>query len=294
MTVPASVLTTPFRPPAGPGSEGAGGNSVRHERVTVTPDMARAWLARNDSNRPLRYPFAAQLARDMTAGRWELNGETVKLAADGTVLDGQHRLTACVLAEVPFETFVVTGLPREAQDTIDTGRKRTMADVLHLSGERNAIVLASIARWALIWDRGGRVRAGSIEPTHAEMNAYLDANPELRDAANFAVTARRQMKSLRPVVFGMAWLLLGRKDPEQAQEFFARLLDGADIGRGHPVHTLRATIWRAREDERRLNEHEQLFLLVLAWNHLRAGNMACLQLKLPGGGLTPKNFPEPK
>jgi hypothetical protein len=256
--------------------------------------MARAWLARNDSNRPLRYPFAAQLARDMEAGRWALNGETVKLAADGTLLDGQHRLTACVMAEVPFDTFVVSGLPREAQKTIDAGTKRKMADVLSLAGERNAVLLASASRWALIWDRGGRVRQREGEPTHAEIGIYLGEHPELREAVSFAIMARDHMRSLRGSVLAMAWLLFTRKDPQQATEFLTRLLDGADIGAGHPVHTLRGKIWRATEAGEKFTEHEQLYLLVLAWNYLRAGNTSVSLLKLPVGGLTPKNFPEPK
>lgn len=284
--------------PFTPSGEGIPGDvpAVRQERVLVTPEMAKEWLGRNDGNRPLRYPFAAQLARDMAAGKWALNGETVKLAADGTLLDGQHRLTACALAEVPFETFVVFGLPREAQETIDTGAKRKMADVLALSGEKNSVPLAALTRWAVIWDRGGRVgkRGGDGEPTHAEMTEHLAAFPELREAASFAVSARQQMRSVRPAVFGMAWLLFNRRDSAQAQEFLGRLLDGADLGQGHPVHTLRATIWRAREADRRLTEHEQLFLLVSAWNHFRAGARNVSLIKLPAGGLTPKNFPDPR
>ena len=289
----ADTVLNPFLA-AGPAPEDI--PAVRQERITVTPELAKQWLARNDGNRPLRYAFAAQLARDMTAGTWALNGETVKIAADGTLLDGQHRLTACILAEVPFETFVVTGLPREAQKTIDTGAKRKMADVLYLSGEKNAVVLAAATRWAVVWDRGARVRqrGGEAEPTHAEIGAYLDSHPELREAASFSVRAREHMRSLRPAVFAMAWLLFNRKDPGQAEEFLGRLLDGADIGAGHPVHTLRARIWKAREADERLTEHEQLFMLVLAWNHFRAGNLDVKLIKLPGGGLTPKNFPEPK
>lgn len=286
------TVLNPFTPATAP--EAA--PEVRQERMTVTPEMAKAWLARNDANRPLRWPFAAQLARDMTAGKWDLNGKTVKIAAGGTLLDGQHRLTACVLAEVPFDTFVVTGLPVSAQKTIDTGAKRRMSDVLSLAGERNAVTLAAVTRWALVWDRGGRVRqrGGDAEPTHAELGTYLGEHPELRDAASFAIRAREHMKSLRPAVFAMAWLLFNRKDAPQAEAFLGRLLDGADIGLNHPVHTLRARIWKAVDNGERLTEHEQLFLLVLAWNHLRAGNMACYQLKLPANGLTPKNFPEPK
>ena len=295
-----TAVLNPFKAAAEPAGANGGGHppapQVRHEQVLVTPEMAKEWLARNDSNRPLRWPFAAQLARDIGAGRWDLNGETVKLAADGTLLDGQHRLTACVLAEVPFETFVVTGLPRQAQKTIDTGARRKMADVLALDGEKNAVVLAAVARWAVIWDRGGRMKAlgKEGEPTHQEIAGYIRAHPELRHASTFAVQARGHIRSVRPAVFALAWLLFNRKDPAMAEEFLGRLLDGANIAKGHPAHTLRARIWSAVENGERLNEHEQLFLVVHAWNHYRAGNMACWLLKIPVNGLTPKNFPDPR
>ena len=89
--------------------------------MTITPAMAQEWAGLNTRNRPVRYTKVAQFARDMTAGKWMLNGETIKIASDGTILDGQHRLYACIQAEVPFETVVIRGLPMEAQDTIDTG-----------------------------------------------------------------------------------------------------------------------------------------------------------------------------
>jgi hypothetical protein len=262
--------------------------------MTVTPEKAREWTARNTSNRPLRVQFVAQLARDMKAGNWDVNGETVKIADDGTLLDGQHRLYACIRAEVPFDTFVITGLPREVQRTMDAGAKRKVSDHLALAGEKNAAALAAVARWALIWTRGGRGRVGGdMEPTHAELLAFIDAEPRLRDASDFAIRARSDLRSVRPSVFGLSWLIFTGINDIEAQVFFDRVRDGADISVGHPVHTLRARIWRAREMEERLTEHEQLALFVMAWNHFRAGSSVA-RLQLPKGGLNAKNFPAPK
>lgn len=49
------------------------------EAVDVTPELAETWLARNPNNRNLRKAVVDSYARDMQAGRWALNGGTLKL-----------------------------------------------------------------------------------------------------------------------------------------------------------------------------------------------------------------------
>jgi hypothetical protein len=235
-------------------------------------------------------------ARDMAAGNWDgENGETIKIACDGTIPDGQHRLYGCIKAQAAFRSLVVTGVAPEAQDTIDGGIKRRISDQLMLRGEANYVLLAGLARWSWRWLRGVRVRGGAAvpNPTTAELTEYIDMAPHLRDAAAFATRARSSFRSIRGPVFGMAWLLFNTANPFAAQIFLERVIDGADIGLGHPAHTLRERIRRAKESGERLTEHEQLALMIIAWNAFRDDRQLQI-LKLPPGGLTPKNFPEPK
>jgi hypothetical protein len=278
--------------------------------VTITPEMAKEWLARHDrvvqqneiagkrrpgGNRPIRWNDVDGYARDMKAGHWDgENGETLKIACDNTIPDGQHRLYACIKAQVPFRCLVVTGVAPEAQDTIDTGIKRKVSDQLMLRGESNYTLLAALARWSWRWLRGVRVRGGGSvpSPTPAELTEYIDAAPHLRDAAAFAARARMSFRSLRGPVFGMAWLLFHEKDSLAANVFLERVLDGADIGLGHPAHTLRERLRRAYETGERLTEHEQLALVIIAWNAFREDRKLSI-IKLPAGGLTPRNFPGP-
>jgi hypothetical protein len=264
--------------------------------MTVTPEIAQEWATLNTRNRPVRYGKVAQMARDMKAGKWVLNGDTIKIAADGTLLDGQHRIYACIKAEVPFETVVIRGLAAEAQDTIDTGAARRMADQLALRGEVNANLLAAIARWAHKWLRGVRGTSGGsdAEPTHAEMLAFLDAEPRLREAAAWGEKARRQFKSVNGSVWGMAWLLFHGSDHLAADVFLDKAVTGADIGADHPAYAFRNRIWKAREAGERLNQYEQLAYLILAWNAFKE-DRRITRLQAPKGGkFTYKNFPEPK
>ena len=77
------------------------------------------------------------------------------------------------------------------------------------------------------------------------------------------------------------------------KESAGEVLDGADLPKGHPVLAFRARIWNSVETQERLSEQEQLALLILAWNAWRE-DRELSRMQLPKGGLTARNFPEPR
>src|SRR3990172_2754159 len=81
------------------------------EVVEITPDLAARWLLSNTHNRTMKVKAIARYAADIRSGAWYVNGETIKFAADGTLLDGQNRLRACIEAGRAFTSVVVRGLP---------------------------------------------------------------------------------------------------------------------------------------------------------------------------------------
>lgn len=294
----STPVFTPFRPPEPVAVANPNGSTAtpacKPEVMTVTPQLALEWTALNTHNRPVRYSRVDRFARDMKAGKWLLNGETVKIAADGTILDGQHRLYACIKAEVSFETVVIRGLSTEAQDTIDTGAARTMADQFSLRGEPHGTLLAAVVRWAYGWLHGVRVTGNSsAEPTHAEMIALVEAEPRIRDAAAWADTARRQFRSVNGSVWGMAWLLFHGADHLAAEVFLEGVVTGADLSAGHPALAFRSRIMNSRANAERLTKYEQLGYMIMAWNAFRE-ERTLGKLLPPRGGFTPKTFPEPK
>jgi hypothetical protein len=307
----ATTITTPFLAPDTSLPANGSGPEFTATLTTITPEMAKEIMQRHDQaveqkhiagehrdgrNRPIRWKDVAAYARDMKAGNWNgRNGETVKLARDGTVPDGQHRLYACIQAQVPFECLVVSGVDPEAQDTIDAGVKRKMSDQLNLRGEQNALIMAAVARWSWRWLRGARKSGGSVmpNPTNPELTAFIEADERLRYAASFAAASYAQFRSVRASVYGMAWMLLHGSDYLAADVFLGKIVTGADVGIGHPALAFRNRMIRARETGERLNEHEQLACLIIAWNAFKEDRQLT-RINLPAGKLSTKNFPEPR
>ena len=59
----------------------------------------------------------------------------IVLSPDGQVLDGRTRLNACIRSGATFDTLIVQGVDIAAFETIDSVRKRTLADVLPMRKE---------------------------------------------------------------------------------------------------------------------------------------------------------------
>jgi hypothetical protein len=113
---------------------------------TVTPEIARQLLKKNDHNRRVRDTHVDFLAAEMANSRWHLTSETIAIATDGTVVDGQHRLLAVAQSGATIQVWVARDVPIEAQEYIDIGTPRNAGDQLGLGGLEYANQKVSAAR----------------------------------------------------------------------------------------------------------------------------------------------------
>lgn len=100
---------------------------------TITPTEARAILEGNTRNRKANPRHIAKLALEMTNGTWAMDGTPIRIAVDGTLIDGQHRLLACIKADVPFTTLVMTDADIETMRIIDGGKSRSHQQQLQIA-----------------------------------------------------------------------------------------------------------------------------------------------------------------
>lgn len=239
------------------------------EIVKVTPELATEWLGKNIHNRSIRKTVVEKYARDMSNGAWLLNGEAIKFAADGTMIDGQHRCLAVVESSATVEMLVIRGLVSESQDTMDAGSRRTASDMLHLHGHINSSTLASTASKVSVYLRaGGRYdsRAGTGVTNH-EISDLITRDPLLVSSVEYAKHARTSL--LSPSTLAFCWWVLMRIDAEDAEEFFRGLVHGDELLRTNPVLVLRNRLADLRASTARTPERVLVALVFKAWNAYR-------------------------
>ena len=191
-------------------------NDPEIEFVDVTPQMAREWLATDQSNRKLKKGAVAANARDMKAGKWNMTGEPIKFDTEGRLIDGQHRLQAVVQAEVPVRMMIVHGLEPETRLFMDTGVKRSAADMLHMSGTNSAFAAAAGVRLGLLVESGT-----NRTPTHHEIAQFVEDHPDFPAAADKAMTYVHI--PLLPSVKVYVFWRLNQVDSEASSKFFYSL-----------------------------------------------------------------------
>jgi hypothetical protein len=217
-------------------------------------------------NRGISGSVVEKYARDMKAGRWCLNGQTIKITQSGQLLDGQHRLEAVKKAKRPFRAIIVEGVPESCLGSLDVGHKRSLAEILRDRAETNTATLASALRW--LWMlKHEVVLAANSSPTNGEMLALLDECPDIRRGQKYVSNLRDFIGS---GITCALHFVFSQKDPTQADEFFERLMDGVQLSSESPIYQLRERLLKIRSSHRvRVAEAERVALTIKAWNAYR-------------------------
>lgn len=98
--------------------------------MDVTPQMAARWLEHNTENRNVNHTRVKAIARDIKEGHWDCTHQGIAIASDGTLVDGQHRLMAIVLANKTVKVPVAMNAPKSAH--IDSGAIRSLTNRIQM------------------------------------------------------------------------------------------------------------------------------------------------------------------
>lgn len=236
---------------------------MKIEIVTMTPDRAAALLENNPSNRPLRRFQVEAYARDMARGLWQTNGDAVRLNGDGSLIDGQHRLAACVKSGIPFETILISGLPSDVRATIDGGAKRTHGDRLSMTGTTNANnVSAALRLIARVADNTAISRYSS-----RELDLIFRANPGIESSVSYSSHAFPRVGSTLSAVH---YIGCATGHGEAADAFVGVFKSGIPTYPGDAAHALRERLVKFRGTPTDYTPADILPVMVAVWRHFIA------------------------
>jgi hypothetical protein len=265
--------------------------------IYIDPPMARRVLENNTRNRPLSEMHIRRLMDEMTSGRWQYNGDTVRWSNDNILLDGQHRLTALSRLDdsVSLPFLVVRGLLTQSQDTMDQGRSRSAGDQLNIDGlaeGADSKIVAGAIRVYIPWMSGGLFgdaianRAGNPEVVQWAKDHPI----EIALMTEILCNPVRLVKA-RPSVTLAVLLHFYLLDGEAAREFSAGLFSGAGLGTGNPILTLRDRLDRIRTQGIKMPDRDIIAFFVIAWNAWRSGRSMDKFQRPAGASWSAENFP---
>lgn len=194
------------------------------QRRVITPDLALKWLGTtNTNNRKLSDKHAERLARDMTEGKWLLTHAGIAFDPNQTLIDGQHRLWAICLSGVSVEMFVWHNVDPQSMMAIDSGKARTIADILNIAGENGEVSTNHLATLRAML--GGFGNPPVLSPSEASVSLRRH-----HDAIEFAVAALPAVTSARGVNTAMTRAVVARAyysaDRVMLKDFCRKLTTG--------------------------------------------------------------------
>jgi hypothetical protein len=251
-------------------------------RAILTPDAAQLLLkSHNYKNRGVKKHQKAFLERQIASGKFVYNGETIVVGDNMQILNGQHRLLACVASGMPIEVLLVFGVPEAAFVTIDQGARRHGGDVLSIQGHKNCRVLAGTLRQIDNYFKGAMGKAHASGPDGLEGRGDNSFTLELLSRypdVHQSVSKMLGIRMCAPSVACALHYLFSRVNESQADEFCEVVLNGfapghaySDIGKAAGM--LREWLMRAALGNKRTPAWVQANIWIKAWNAGRTGSM---------------------
>lgn len=256
-------------------------SQVEFYNVEITPQIAKILLDMTDSRvqRRLKKKHVMWLSNTMKTGQFnQNNGDTIRQDVDGNIIDGQHRLAACIDANYTLETIFVKGLQTDTIKTIDIGQKtRTFTDILEITHRTNykyATKITATVKFIMrfeknIYDNGG----WSIERSSLTTEMFLkwiDENPDIIDfvGENMSIISTGD-KLINAYLFcGLKWVI-DKYNKTESDKFFQMLSDGIGLEKLSPIYVLRKRILAEKLGTYayKMKHSELIFLIIRTWNY---------------------------
>lgn len=252
----------------------------RTEQVLVTPQMAKALLETMHANRSRSRLEVGIQEANLTEGTWYPEISPVFLDDDPgspRSYDAQHRLQAVVNTGISAWMLFIYGVSPEAAQYIDTGRKRTYADVLRINDVPDYKRQSVLAKYIALHEKFGieGIRNPSRFPlTQEARNVHLNTAGVL-GAIHVGEGLYRAVRANPSWAAYAAWRTGAVAEDGQwtPSPFWEKVRTGVGLDAGEPALALFKWYVNAGKRERRPADKRliELYALTTAYNKYVTG-----------------------
>jgi hypothetical protein len=191
---------------------------MKCEIETITPEIAKSYLEHSKNNyRKYDSGTARAYAADMVAGKWQENGEAIKINKKGEIVDGQHRLMAIVLSGVSQRMLVLHDLENDVY-IFDVGKGRTISQITKADGFSFDNSAISAASWLV--DPQSRFRSSSKGVVIQHLNDHETEWAESASITRRGQSSKTQLAHKAPIVLAVYCLMHLGRDTQLLKDFF--------------------------------------------------------------------------
>lgn len=171
-------------------------SKIQQTIEVITPEVAKVYLDKNlPNNRKINKGQVSYYARMMSEGQWVCDGTPISFDENGHLVNGQHRLSACVEAGVPFETAVNRNVPENSFFVMDKGYSRRSSQDLSIAGIPNSrSICAMVGRYIKMVKLEGK--AHSIDYTNRAGGSFKLSTTDILNKYNEDVEYWQSLHSL--------------------------------------------------------------------------------------------------
>ena len=247
--------------------------------LEITPAIAAEWLLRDrPGNRNIRQGSVDKYSRDQSEGRWDLAVDCVAFNKQGQLVNGRHRLMACVKSNVCIPSLVLLG--KETVIDIDATASRSAGDYFRLMGVSSCNRAAAVSKWVAAYEVN---RLGSLLQrawSHSELWETFQRHPDLGASLTFiGGFSSEDLKRLgrAAVLTAVHYIIcLETGDRSLADAYFDQLITGENVGKKDPAKMVRNRLidLKREEESRRLRLDNLKWATYVAkgWNAIATGS----------------------
>ena len=253
--------------------------------VRVTPEVAQNYLKNGGKNRKVDDDKVLFYTAMMENGEWKENGEAIIFDKMGSLKDGQHRCHAIIKSNHSFWIPIITDVACDVMATIDTGKNRSLSDILTINGFKNTSTLSAVIIMILKRGDGLRFVNAQRSKTGVSNSFALDYCIKNEDALVRLVKESISLNKAQPYsVLGVSKIAyglyrIGGYDFTDVHINFIKHVLGNMHNDGNAAQYLHKKLYNSRINKEPLNWTWVMAIFIKAWNLFIEGDPAVKYLQ---------------